>query len=288
MTNSFPFPLPLLEAYRDRKLAILFGSGLSLAPDVAPPFPRWRALPGLLLDHAEHQAVLSKPSIAAKRIICQDPDLSLEGMLAELDTVVEALRSRRQYQAALTAVFRPKSPTPGDVHHALAALDVALLATTNYDTLFERVEGPGERAVFTWKDADNALADIREDRKVLFKIHGSAENDATVVMTRREYDAAAKDGPYQRIMSHLLQTYTFLMVGFGINDPLDLDLVFGLNVRAFGSASRAHYALMQKTESAPHRDRWQRDMNIQVVPYDDHADLPGILRALAKAPRNPP
>jgi hypothetical protein len=31
------------------------------------------------------------------------------------------------------------------------------------------------------------------------------------------------------------------------------------------------------------RDRWQRELNVQVVPYQDYADLPGILRALRAA-----
>ena len=126
------------------------------------------------------------------------------------------------------------------------------------------MEGRGQRALR-----------IGDGRKVLFKIHGSAENEVSVVMTRREYDDAAKDVPYQRIMSHLLQSYTFLLVGYGINDPLDLDLVFGLNAGAFGSATRTPLrADAQEREPRHHRDRWQRDMNIQVVPYDDHGDLP--------------
>ena len=47
---------------------------------------------------------------------------------------------------------------------------------------------------------------------------------------------AADDTSYQRIMSHLLQTYSFLLVGYGVNDPYDLDLVFALTTAAFGAA----------------------------------------------------
>jgi tetratricopeptide (TPR) repeat protein len=282
------FPQPILDAYRDRKLAILFGSGLSIAPDVQPRFPRWKELPLRFLDHVEAQGIWSKAVIGAKRTIFQQPDLSLDGMLSELDTLAVALQNARKYQAALSGVFRPANPTPGEVHRALVALDLLVLATTNFDSLFEHAEGPPTRAGYTWRDADNALADIEAGRKVLFKMHGTAENEATVVMTRREYDRAATDVPYQRIMSHLFQNYTFLLVGYGINDPRDLDLVFELNTKAFGVTARAHYALIHKDEAAPHRDRWQRDMNIQVVPYDDHGQLPKLLRKLAKSPRNPP
>ncbi len=102
-------------------------------------------------------------------------------------------------------------------------------------------------------------------------------------MTRAEYEKAANSLPYQRTMSFLLLSYTFLLVGYGINDPLDLDLVFGLNTAAFGAAARTHYALV-KDPSPTDRDRWQRGLNVQVVPYDDHAALPAILRSLRPAP----
>src|SRR5262249_2387047 len=129
---------------------------------------------------------------------------------------------------------------------------------------------------------------IQDGRKVLFKIHGTAEDDDSIVMTRAEYDKAAADLPYQRTMSYLLQSHTVLLVGYGINDPFDLDLVFGLNTAAFGSAARTPCALMHKSVSPTDRDRWLRDMNIQVVPYEDHGDLPAILRALATTTPNPP
>src|SRR6185436_11322424 len=121
-------------------------------------------------------------------------------MLAELDTVKTALRSMRKYRAALTAVFRPANAAPGDVHRALADVGANILLTTNYDELLEAVEGPPARRVYTWQKADKALDDIHEGRKVLFKIHGTAEDDDSVVMTRAEYDKAAVHEPYQRAM----------------------------------------------------------------------------------------
>jgi hypothetical protein len=280
------FPQPILDAYRDRKLAVLFGSGLSIG--VPGNFPKWIDLPERLLDQAAKQGVWTPQQIQHKRDFFKDGYISLEGMLAELDTLKTTLRSTRKYRAALTSIFMPQGALFGDNHRALAGLDVNVVLTTNYDHLFEAADPPPGRLAYTWLKADKALDDIQEGRRVLLKIHGTAEDDDSVIMTRAEYDKAAANVPYQRTMSYLLQSYTFLLVGYGINDPLDLDLVFGLNAGAFGAATRTHYALMHKGVSATDRDRWQRDMNIQVVPYDDHGDLPAILRALAGTPRNPP
>jgi SIR2-like domain len=188
----------------------------------------------------------------------------------------------RKYQAALTAIFRPKMAKPGDVHQALVDLGVDVLATTNYDPLLEAAEGPPARTPYTWMESDKALGDIGEARKVLFKIHGTADREDTVVMTQAEYEKAAKDTSYQRVMSYLFQSYTFLLVGYGNNDPLDLDLVFELNVKAFGSATRTHYALMKDARQSD-CDRWQRELNVRVIPYQDHAELPAILRKLRAA-----
>jgi hypothetical protein len=272
---SFSFPPPLVEAYRQNKLAVLFGSGLSMARDVMGKFPRWNELPERLFDQAQNHGVLEPQQLDGLRTFCKGGHLSLEGMLRVLDVPKDSLRGARRYQAALNAVFRPPNATPGDVHRALVELGLGVLVTTNYDQLLEKAEPA--RQPYTWKKSDGVLSDIKEGRKVLYKIHGTADDEHTVVMTRSEYDAAARDEPYQRAMSYLLQTYTFLLVGYGINDPLDLDLIFELNMRAFGSATSLHYALMNDPRD---RDRWQRELNVQVVPYQNHDDLPAILRAL--------
>lgn len=281
MPSTFAFPPPLVEAYRQGTLAMLFGSGLSMASDVAGAFPRWSELPDRFLDQAARHGVWTPEQIDAKRAFFAGGYLPLESMLAELDSLKTALRSARKYRAALTAIFRPPGAAPGDVHHALVELGITVLLTTNFDELLEHVEGGPARTVYTWQKAPQAIEDIQQRRKVLFKIHGTAEDDDSVVMSRAEYDKAAAHAQYQRAMSLLLQNHVFLLVGYGINDPLDLDLLFGLNARAFETAARTHYALMKEPRPAD-RDRWQREMNIQVVPYDDHDELPAILRALAR------
>jgi len=283
MPSPVVFPPPLLDAYQQGKLAVLFGSGLSLAKDVKGDFPRWSDLPDRLLEQAAKQGVWAQPKVDAMRDFFRSGPGSLEEMLTALDVIKTPLRGARKYRPALTALFRPRSAAPGDVHRAMVELGVNVLLTTNYDELLELVEGPPARRVYSWRESDKALDDVKEGLKILFKIHGNAEDDDSVVMTHAEYERATRDEPYQRAMSFFLQTYTFLLVGYGVNDPLDLDLVFGLNTSAFGTAARTHYALV-KDASPNDRDRWQRALNVQVVPYDDHGALPSILRGL----RNPP
>ena len=279
------FPPPLVEAYAKRNLGILVGSGLSLAQGVGGDFPKWSELPRRFLDRIRALGLRDQDWVARKEASLQGR-LTLDDMLAELDVLKVPLEDGRKYQVAVNAVFRPRTAAPADVHHALVDLDVNLLATTNYDELIEETGGP-RRSLYTWQESDRALSDIADGRRVLFKIHGNAAEANTLVMTRREYNDVSADTRYQRILGQLLQTHTFILLGYGISDPHDLDLILRNNTMAFGEATRTHYALLRKDAAAPHVERWQKEFNIQVIPYDDHADLPAILRALGGTRPNP-
>ncbi|QRN92995.1 SIR2 family protein [Archangium violaceum] len=276
---TFFFPPPLLDAYRSRKLALCIGSGLSFSEGVQGNFPKWLELPQRFLDACERQGVLDAEIIAAKRTQFAKK-MRLEVMLAELGTLVTALG--RSYQDALNDIFRPPNAAPGLVHHAIAHLRVGAILTTNYDPLIEDLGETPRRQPYTWKEADRALNDLQAGRRILFKIHGTAERYDTVVITEREYDGVRSNTRYQSVLRHLLQEYMVLFLGYGMNDPFDIDLVLKWNADVFNSAARRHYALL-KDPSDTDSDRYLRDHNVQVLPYSDYAALPGILEALKHA-----
>ena len=58
--------------------------------------------------------------------------------------------------------------------------------------------------------------------------------------------------------------------------------VHELNANAFGVASRTHPTQMRRA-STNDCDRWLREFNVKVVPYQDHDHLPAILRSLKAA-----
>ncbi len=279
---SIPFPKPLLEAHRSNTLALFIGSGLSLGRDVRGDFPTWQQLPQRLLDACERLGSIDEQVIHGWRNLFKGC-MSLELMLAQLGSLRAALG--HEYPKALDAIFRPSDAAPGSVHQALARLGVRAILTTNYDPLIEEVGETPRRQVYTWRDSDKALRDLDSGRKVLLKVHGTAEHHDTVVMTELEYHKARSEASYQRILSHLLQGYTFLFIGYGMNDPLDLDLVLKWNAEAFKSAARRHYAFL-KDPSDNDRDRYEREYNVRVIPYSDHAQLPAILEELQRAASN--
>ena len=101
-------------------------------------------------------------------------------------------------------------------------------------------------------------------------------------MSDREYDAARTDASYQTVLRYLLQDHVFLFLGYGMNDPLNLDLAFAANAADFKSAAQKHYLLL-RSPSDGDRNRIERAYNVRVLPYADHAEVPEILKQLAAA-----
>ncbi|WP_437570340.1 SIR2 family NAD-dependent protein deacylase [Sorangium sp. So ce542] len=281
--TAIKIPAPLRKAYQEDKLALFCGSGLSLGSDVKGRLPGWKELPHRLLDACDEYDRLDNHAIELKRQRFT-VRMSLEQMLSELGSLRTDLG--RNYQAALNSIFRPSEATPGAAHRAIVGLGVRAILTTNYDQLLEHVHETPLRQVYTWKEASHALEDLRCRRKVLLKVHGTAERHDTVVMSELEYERVRANDSYQSVLRYLLQEHVFLFVGYGMNDPLDLDLALKHNAEMFKSAAQQHYLLLCDP-SDNDRDRYERSYNVRVIPYSAHVQVPEFLAELATARTTP-
>jgi WD40 repeat protein len=283
-TMNFSFPPPLLEAYRAKKLALCVGSGLSLSKGVQGNFPTWKELPLRFLEACARYGMADSNFIQSLTNLLKSP-ASLEEMLSTLGLLRKKLGDGF-YQKALNDIFRPRDAKPGPVHQSVARLDIPAILTTNFDPLIELAEPPS-RPVYTWKESPQALHDLESDRPVLLKIHGTANRADTVVMAELEYHQARSNQSYQAVLSYLFRGYTFLFLGYGMNDPLDIDLVLKRNTEYFGPAARQHYALMKQPSATEPRasewDRYQREFNIQVLGFRDYGDLAALVESIATA-----
>jgi hypothetical protein len=270
-------PKRLVDAFHDGALAPFLGAGASLSAGVTGRFPLWKDVPLRLLAEAEHLGLVDPTFIANKRVTFSAP-LSLRTMLAELGVLKVQLG--RDYRDAMNRIFRPTDAAPGPLHQALVDLRCLLVLTANIDQLIEKSD-PARQA-FTWQQATDLLSDLNDGRDVLFKVHGSVETVDSLVMTQDEYDTARRNEPYQKTLSHLLQRYTFLFVGFSLVDPLDLERVLESNAHAFEHAARPHFALL-KSPVGSNADRWRDDFNVHTIEYPDHGDVIDVLRWLKTA-----
>lgn len=211
--------------------------------------------------------------------------MPLQEMLRQLDQLRDKLG--HDYSKALSDIFRPQHAAPGAAHHAVIALEAQIVLTTNLDELIEAAEGPPARQVYTGIEAADALRDIQSGKKVLFKVHGSAKHPKSVVLTLEEYRRAHADPSYRKTLNHLLIERNFLFLGYGMQDPNDLDVILADNASELGGATGLHFALLKRLadpqSETDRRDRLRRTYRVAVIPYDDHGVLVPFLEALMRA-----
>jgi hypothetical protein len=262
------------QARKEKTLALFVGSGFSLGSDVSGGFPAWGDLPERLLAALHRMDEMDEDELSVERARLRRAT-SLDVRLSDLG----ALRTRlgRSYAQVLSEIFRPADAAPGAAHRAAAALGLPLVITTNYDQLLEKADP--SRQPYTWRNAAEAFGDLQRGRPVLLKVHGSAEDPTSVVMSDLEYTIARRDSSYRTILGHLLQSFTFLFVGYGMSDPLDLDIALRSHADAFKAAARRHYVLLRGASDVE-RDRLERDYGIRVIPYADHAEVTSFLTRL--------
>lgn len=291
-----PLPELLIAAKRDKKLVPFIGAGLSLGSDVKGGFPRWGEIPRRLLDQClqHHWHDDDDRTTLRARFLKPDPadptrevprSMPLRSMLRELGMVKQKLG--HDYGNAISAIFRPLDAEPGSAHRAILALRTQIVLTSNYDQLLEAVEGPLLRPNYTWRRADAALADVKAGRNVLFKVHGSADDWTSIVLTEDEYTAVRQDPGYRKFIDHLLISSSFLFIGYGMSDPQDLDILLAENTAALKGAASVHHALLQRLTSeqddVERRDRLFRDYRVSVITFDNFTEIAPFLAALARA-----
>ena len=130
-------------------------------------------------------------------------------------------RVQREYQRA--------GYKPADIHRHIYNLDVSVVATPNFDNIYEThalnvSSGTVIVKDHTSKDIANYL--LGGDDRLVLKTHGSANDPQNVIFTRRDYaEARTKYVLFYEILKSLALTHTFLFLGCGTDDP-DIRMLF--------------------------------------------------------------
>ena len=208
-----PKPLPADDDEMDRRLAarpiLWVGAGLSMAAG----YPSTDTLV---------EAIRAKASPA-------DIPPQLTEFSAVVDAFVEA-ESAAGLHNILDGLFAtPRKPTA--VHEAIAALpgELALIVTTNYDTLIERALDAAEvRYRVVVLDANTHLSPDPETL-VVAKIHGSREAWADVVLSGESYRAFGERYAWLTKQLDVWMTqHPIVFVGCSMRDPRVTEWLTGL------------------------------------------------------------
>lgn len=217
------------------------------------------------------------------------PNAHIRKLLKDQDylTACEVLKrslGRDEFTRAIREEFLAPQYRHAKIHEAIFALDSRIVATPNFDKIYETYansQAAGSIVVKHHYDSDiNSI--IRTPGRLILKVHGTVDSPENLIFTRADYaEARTRFSAFYEILQALALTHTFIFLGCGISDP-DIKLLLEDSLFRHPS-SRSH--LMLLPTSALHKsvaEVVEDTMNLKIVrysPQDDHrALLDGIVR----------
>ncbi|WP_186005710.1 SIR2 family protein [Xanthomonas cannabis] len=250
------------------------GSGVSAhAKTTSGDSPKtWAGLTDILLDGVPSSGEL-------KRLRAQYDYLTLCEIAEQYHgQPVIGVRLQSEY---LTPAFSAQ-----DIHRHIFALDARIVATPNFDKIYETFanhQASGTVIVKQYYDADIAQT-VRGSGRIVLKIHGTIDAPAQCILTRKSYAMArSKNREFYEILAGLFLVNTFLFIGCGFSDP-DVRLLLEDSKFRFLHSS-PHYFLVPKEECSPAlKSALESSLNIKIIFFSKkggYHDLIVGLEALA-------
>lgn len=184
-----------------------------------------------------------------------------------------------------------RAATPSHLHEKLISLGQRIIITTNFDKLIESAWTasikPGDRYFKTITRVDSSIFKILKDHDTpyVIKIHGSIDDTSSLVFSRSEYIRHAFGNEnYSLFIDSLLLNYTFLYVGFSMDDPAILSLMELYALRYPGA--RPHYIVSGDDVPENIREIHKKLRKLIAIPYSkagNHAELPLVIERLSLA-----
>ncbi|WP_197378061.1 SIR2 family protein [Ralstonia pseudosolanacearum] len=257
--------------------AVFVGAGLSRQAG----YPGWH---GLLTE------------IAAELQI----DLSQEHDLAGVAQwyINKSGRQRTRIAQIIKDSFPDKSEVP-QAHRILARLPIRNIWTTNYDRLVERAWALQRRNLDVKSIASDLSVSSPWADTTLYKMHGSVDHPADVVIATDDYELYRKKraGFLQVLNGHLIALHC-LFLGFSFSDP-NIGHLLAIIRESMGEHATQHYAIIRKPQkgddsgadkhwayAVARHSHWVDDLQrygINCVEIDDYAEIDSILSELEGA-----
>jgi SIR2-like domain len=268
--------------------AVLFvGSGLSQWAGL----PSWRGLIYELASFLQHNGI--DPTLVTRE--ANNGDL-LQAASYGFDKL-----TRPQIGQFIRSACRLTTSRPNDIHRKLLDLGPRCFITTNYDQLIEhsvRNWRPDRYYRIVTNRQLTEAAEIVQARSLdfVFKLHGDADDEESIVLTREQYRTLLPDGDRHHALETarmLLASRPVIYLGFGLRDP-DFLYIRDLLANTYKGGTRDHYAVMADV-TQPEIEYWRRNYGIHFLSYKtterpdgsrDHGELLTLLQRLS-ASSNP-
>lgn len=194
------------------------------------------------------------------------------------------------WEAKIAEQFGQKA-APSSLHAAIISLGQRIILTTNFDKLlevaFEQMDTKDTHyPTVISKIEDDVFRSLKDhSRKYIIKIHGTVDDPSSRVLSRSEYIRLAfGNSYYSGFLENLLLNYTFIFVGFSMDDPAIMSLMEMYSLRY--PKSRPHYIFAAgpiHSNIVEINKRLRKLIFLTYDPADDHAALPGLVNEIAVA-----
>lgn len=279
------WPVDLVQALSQRRGVIFLGAGAS-ASCISESGERQPAWTDLLQKLSEGLEGTDRSAF--------DECMARSRLLDAAQIVVDTVPAP-QLHSALLAIFANSAIKPSSLYESVNLIDQPVVMTTNYDRMYERfwetelnepLSGPKPPLIVSHYQESDVVDNLRSDRRLLLKLHGTIEKPRDLVLSRSEYSKARfEHANYFRVVSALMLTRTMLFVGCGFNGDPDIDLL--LEDSAFTAQSTApHYALVPKGRHPSEIKSLRSAFNIELLEYEndagDHVEMLNQMADLAR------
>ena len=261
------------EALEKGSASAFIGAGLSRSAG----YPDWRAL----LKDVAHTLGLN---------IDNEHDLAAVAQYS----INRATGKRHDLSRLITNEFPPKDPP--EAFRLLARLPLRHVWTTNYDALPEEAWRQ-ERKLLDVKSRNGDLGiDKPWAHTILYKMHGSVDHPADVVIAKDDYELYRRLRPgFLQVLTGHLVSKQFLFLGFSFTDP-NLAHLFGSIRESFKENGPEHYAIVRRPKATAgqsadeveaHRIRhtlWVEDLQrygIRCIEIEEFSEIEEILQQVA-------
>ena len=265
------WPDQLVDAIARRRSVILIGSGVSAnsqtSDGVRPP--TW----GAFLNEAH--SLLEKK----KRYISQAID---NGRYLDACYFLKKEHGNNWIPLLNKKFLHPKY-IPAEIHKAIFNLDSRIVASLNFDKIYENYALPASEStciIKNYYDDDIRQVVAGNDRYIL-KPHGTIDTPSKLIFTVEDYAKNNVTHAYfYEMMAALLHTHTFISIGCGLSDP---DMQWMFEDYRYKYSESPHYITLPTPISDVQKEMLKTTRGLNVLPYstkDNHKELTDRLKEL--------
>lgn len=254
-------PELLRQQYNAATLTLVLGSDLTYNPS-----PSSRLVDRVLKEGRRFIHDVTPDQLLSLQSIATDASRSLGHSWVFFD--IMALETGQCYPEVIKCAFAD-SVQEGEHHigEAVKRLNLNIILTTS---IADRLDYVFSRYLkFTWRDLKEIYDALKRGKQVLVQLHGNLHQPDTWTFRSAQY-RLFKDSSQDLL--RLVESTSFLFVGYGEQDPLNLPELTGISDEYWRSGlAQRHYAIVTRPYGERFVDQWRQDWNLYPV-YVNHLE----------------